>query len=167
MITFIVSGLWHGANWTFIAWGAVHGLAQVVENALVPKGYQPRGIRRAVRVCVTFAFVMMAWVLFRANSIAEAGYVLCNLLTGITDVRTYVANNGYRVFGISLADKVCAFLSILALCLWEWASLRQDVITCVTLKKSSVLRYAFYFGLLTALLVMRAIEPTDFVYFQF
>ncbi|MBQ3758941.1 MAG: hypothetical protein II876_05690, partial [Synergistaceae bacterium] len=148
-------------------WGAVHGGAQVVENAIVPKGYQPKGIARAVRVCVTFVFVMMAWVFFRANSISEAFYAFGNIFTGITDVREYVADNGYRVFGIPLADKVSAFLSILALCLWDWASLKRDVIISVTLKKSSVLRYAFYFVLLTALLVMRAIDTTDFVYFQF
>ncbi len=167
MITFIVSGLWHGANWTFIAWGAVHGVAQIAENAFVRRECEPHGLGRAVRVCVTFAFCMFAWVFFRANSIAEAGYVLGNIFTGITDVRTYFFEAGYKVLAMPRIDKIFAFLSILALGLWDWLSLKRDVITNVTQKKSLVMRYAFYFGLLTAILCMRATGTTEFVYFQF
>ena len=167
MITFIVSGLWHGANWTFVLWGAVHGLAQIVENAFLPKGHEPKGFVRAVRVFITFLLVMMAWVFFRANSIGEALYVLGNLFTGISDVRAYFVEAGYKVFEASLGDKVSAFMSILTLCVWDWGSLKRDVITRITMKKSPVLRYAFYFGLLTALLCLQAIDTTDFVYFQF
>ena len=167
MITFIVSGLWHGANWTFVLWGAVHGLAQIVENAFLPKGHEPKGSVRALRVFITFLLVMMAWVFFRANSIGEALYVLGNLFTGISDVRAYFVEAGYKVFEASLGDKVSAFMSILTLCVWDWGSLKRDVITRITMKKSPVLRYAFYFGLLTALLCLQAIDTTDFVYFQF
>ena len=167
MITFIVSGLWHGANWTFIAWGAVHGGAQVVENAIVPKGYQPKGIARAVRVCVTFVFVMMAWVFFRANSISEAFYAFGNIFTGITDVREYVADNGYRVFGIPLADKVSAFLSILALCLWDWASLKHNVIDQVSRKNLPVRWFAYIAAGLVIVFFSPKDIASDFIYFQF
>ena len=167
MITFIVSGLWHGANWTFVVWGAVHGLAQVVENAFVPKDYEARGVAWAVRVLGTFTFVMLAWVFFRANSIGEAVYVFGNIFTGIADVRTYITDAGYRVFEISIIDKLLAFLTILALVLWDWVSLKRDIIMRITMKRSWVMRYAFYFGLLTAILILRATDATEFVYFQF
>ncbi len=167
MITFIVSGLWHGANWTFVVWGAVHGLAQVIENAFVPKGYEPHGVARAVRVLGTFTFVMLAWVFFRANSIGEAVYVIGNIFTGISDVRTYITDAGYRVFEISIIDKLLAFLTILALVLWDWVSLKRDIIMRITMKRSWGMRYAFYFGLLTAILILRATDATEFVYFQF
>ena len=167
MITFIVSGLWHGANWTFVIWGAVHGLAQVIENAFVPKGYEPHGVARAVRVLGTFTFVMLAWVFFRANSIGEAVYVFGNIFTGIADVRTYITDAGYRVFDISIIDKLLAFLTILALVLWDWVSLKRDIIMRITMKRSWGMRYAFYFGLLTAILILRATDATEFVYFQF
>lgn len=164
MITFIVSGLWHGANWTFLAWGAVHGLAQVIENAFVPKNFEPHGSMRGVRVMITFMFVMLAWVFFRANSINEAFYVLGNIFTGINDLRTYFVSEGYKIIG---GGKIPAVISVLVLVVWDWLSQKQDIITRVTMRNSAVLRYAFYFGLLTALLFLKATDTTDFVYFQF
>lgn len=79
LVVFLVSGLWHGANWTFILWGAMHGLAKVVHR-LAKKwiGYIPKWIR----VTLTFAFVSFAWSLFRANSIAQAKEVWGQIVKG-------------------------------------------------------------------------------------
>ena len=166
MVTFLVSGLWHGADWTFVVWGAVHGLAQIVENALGVRR-EARGLMRWLRVMGTFVFVMAAWVFFRAQSISDAMYVLRNLFTGITDIRMYLIYDGYERLMLSNIDKLYAMLGVLILALWDCISLKNDLIARITFTKSSVLRYAFYFGLLTALLCMRAIGITDFVYFQF
>ena len=158
MITFIVSGLWHGANWTFLAWGAVHGIAQIIENAFVPKNSEPHGIMRGVRVVITFVFVMFAWIFFRANSIGEAFYILGNIFTGINDLGDYLVYRGY---------KLIALISTLILILWEWLSLKWDIIVLVTKKKSALLRYSFYLGLLMAVLLLKSTDTTEFVYFQF
>lgn len=72
MIVFLVSGFWHGANWSFILWGAMHGALNIIERwkavktvlAKVPKGLRTAG---------TFLFVTFAWSLFRADSVARAG----------------------------------------------------------------------------------------------
>ncbi len=80
MITFIVSGLWHGANLTFIIWGGIHGLAQILENIFMKdKNYQLHGFEWCVKVFMTFIFCMFAWVFFRAQSINEALYVFANI----------------------------------------------------------------------------------------
>lgn len=75
MATFLVSGLWHGANWTFVVWGAIHGVLQIVEKALgiAPKGKhydKIEGIRilKPLRIAITFALVTIAWVFFRMPS---------------------------------------------------------------------------------------------------
>ena len=73
MVTFVLGGLWHGAAWTFVAWGALHGAALVCY-----RGWQRSGLRlpRPLAWLVTFLFVMLAWVFFRATSLTNAAAVL-------------------------------------------------------------------------------------------
>ena len=84
MIVFLVSGIWHGANWTFIVWGLLHGVAQVLTRILDKTTgiYSKRNskIINVVSWFFTFAFVNMAWVIFRADSLAQAGEFFGQLL---------------------------------------------------------------------------------------
>ena len=71
MITFLVSGVWHGAGWTFVAWGLIHGAYQCVGRAMKPLQERLR-IPVVVRVIITFCLVTFAWIFFRAGSMGEA-----------------------------------------------------------------------------------------------
>lgn len=79
LIVFLVSGFWHGAGWTFIIWGGLHGLAQIVERmwgkgrAALPKGLQ---------WILTFLFVNLVWVFFRAPSLSAAGEMFSAAVSG-------------------------------------------------------------------------------------
>ncbi|WP_027206110.1 MBOAT family O-acyltransferase [Butyrivibrio fibrisolvens] len=73
MIVFIVSGIWHGANWTFILWGALHGACQVLHR-IFRKPFDK--IFAPVRWFITFLFVNIAWLLFRADSVAQWWYMV-------------------------------------------------------------------------------------------
>ncbi|MEG0960203.1 MAG: MBOAT family O-acyltransferase [Erysipelotrichaceae bacterium] len=75
-IVFIVSGLWHGANWTFILWGVMHGVGSIVTKYF-NKYYKQ--IPAIIRWCFTFLFVNVAWVIFRSPSISEAFLFLSRL----------------------------------------------------------------------------------------
>ena len=76
LATFLVSGLWHGASWTFVIWGGLHGLGQIVEKEW-NRRFPPKKDRRSViRVFLVFAFVCIAWIFFRANTFSDAVYVL-------------------------------------------------------------------------------------------
>ena len=78
LVTFLVSGLWHGANWTFVLWGALHGVMQIIEN-LLKKVLDPFRKNRAghvVSVIFVFLFTCFAWVFFRAQSFTDAIYVI-------------------------------------------------------------------------------------------
>jgi D-alanyl-lipoteichoic acid acyltransferase DltB (MBOAT superfamily) len=81
ILVFLVSGLWHGAAWTFILWGLLHGIAQCIgrkfQNTL---GKLPK----AAHVLITFIFVNLAWVVFRSENISQAGTVLGNLFSNKT-----------------------------------------------------------------------------------
>ena len=91
MITFLVSGLWHGANWTFVIWGAIHGGLQVMEKAL---GIAPKGqyysqiesfrILKPLRIAVTFLLVSFAWIFFRMPTVTDALGVINRLFTDHT-----------------------------------------------------------------------------------
>lgn len=73
MITFLVSGIWHGANWTFIFWGAIHGLLQTIEKALGWQKYNGTSVFiKGCRICATFLLVNFAWVFFRMPTINES-----------------------------------------------------------------------------------------------
>lgn len=74
---FLVSGIWHGANYTFIVWGVLHGLVMIVERIFKKKLER---IHPALRWSYTFIFVSVAWVIFRADSLEVAGTLLKQIL---------------------------------------------------------------------------------------
>ena len=86
MITFLVSGLWHGAGWTYLVWGGLHGLCQAAENHLPPR----RGgrIRHALRMAGAFGVLVGAFVIFRASSLGNAAQIFRGIL----------CNGGHAVF---------------------------------------------------------------------
>lgn len=86
LITFLVSGLWHGAGLTYLVWGGLHGLCQAAENHLPPR--RPGKLRHALRVAGTFCILAGAFVIFRASSLANAA----ELFKGI------FCNGGHAVF---------------------------------------------------------------------
>ncbi len=83
MLTMLLGGLWHGANWTFIVWGALHGSYLVLQRLIGrirPLARLPRPLGRTVGVLVVFTLTTVAWVFFRAQSFHEAWTVLGRIL---------------------------------------------------------------------------------------
>ncbi len=78
MLVFLLSGFWHGANWTFLLWGVLHGLGSVVCRAFRGKASLPK----AVKWLLTFLFLNVTWVFFRADSVGMGMTVLQKLFTG-------------------------------------------------------------------------------------
>lgn len=89
MITFLVSGLWHGANWTFIIWGALHGFFQIIEKALMgdrlkaemKSGLHKFTLIRGMRIILTFSLVSFAWIFFRMPTLEGAVNVIGRIFT--------------------------------------------------------------------------------------
>ncbi|MEO8393181.1 MAG: MBOAT family O-acyltransferase [Chloroflexota bacterium] len=88
LIVFLVSGLWHGASWTFVIWGALHGLYIVAETILHHRGITFK-LPAVIKILFTFALVTFAWIFFRANSLSDAIYIITHLFvskgSGLTD----------------------------------------------------------------------------------
>lgn len=83
-VTFLVSGIWHGANWTFIVWGVMHGILQIIEKALGWQKYEGKNLTvRIVRIIITFLLVNFAWVFFRMPNIGDAYAVIEKMFTQV------------------------------------------------------------------------------------
>lgn len=181
LITFTVSGLWHGAQWSFVAWGALNGLYQVVGSLTAPfrKGmearlkWKPDGVlRRWWKRLVTFVLVDFAWLFFRANS----------FLTGVGMIRQTVTNPGLAalkhplamitVDNLGMGRKDFAVLLAALAVLAVVDTLRQQVdLKAVLDRRNIVVRYAVYYGIIFAILIFGVYGPefnaASFIYFQF
>lgn len=83
LITFLVSGIWHGANWTFIVWGLLHGFIQIIEKSLgIHKNYSSKYF--IFRIIFTFLIVNFAWIFFRSVSIRSASEFIIQIFSGGT-----------------------------------------------------------------------------------
>ena len=83
-VTFLVSGIWHGANLTFVLWGSLHGLYQIIgieKNRLLPKVNVSKRLHAVFNCLVTFVLVMFAWIFFRANDLHSAFSIIAKIFT--------------------------------------------------------------------------------------
>jgi len=71
-MTFFVSGIWHGANWTFIVWGCMHGICQIFEKMLGQQKCDYGWLGKTVKITITFLIVNFAWILFRMPTLSDA-----------------------------------------------------------------------------------------------
>lgn len=167
LATFLASGLWHGANWTFVVWGGVHGIAQVIENALLPKKYrESKGLFWWIRVAFVFAFCAFAWIFFVANSLNDAIYVITHMLYNLSSPIAYLLK-GFRDIGMTryvLAIELCV---VMILFVYDYLSLKMDVIQKIS-EKNTVFRWAIYicFGLILIFFSQKGVAA-EFIYFQF
>ena len=156
MITMLLGGLWHGAAWTFVVWGAIHGALLSFERFRrrppIPAD-EPLRARDLGRILVTFHWVCFAWVFFRATSFTNAQDVLEGILTlrpGAIDAGAIalVALAAFAVFVLDLAQ-------------------RQTGEHAVVLRLPAVPRGALYGAAAVAVLVFSGGTPVPFIYFQF
>jgi hypothetical protein len=191
--TFLLSGLWHGAAWHFVAWGALHGVFQLAGRATSGArsslwrrlGIADAPFARVVGVCVTFALVCVAWVFFRANTMGDAllicaklaalpaelvGYARQLPLTGLMgtvraafQLGTDVAHP-VKLFGITACG--LSFLAIAALLLSDrWT--RTTPGTALITRKPPALRWAGYYALVLVVLLNWGTDSSEFIYFTF
>ncbi len=171
MATFLISGLWHGANWTYVVWGGIHGLGQVIEKFLfkVKKKYKnqkPGGIKWWFSVFVTFVFATFAWVFFRAETIGDAFYVLQNMFCGITNPSLYVSQIT-TYLGMDKLTLLGMIISVGMLMVFDYYSLTVDVLGKLKEKKRTVRWIVYVAFILFLIFNVPATSGQEFIYFQF
>lgn len=158
LIVFLVSGLWHGANWTFVVWGATHGLCLLLERLFSSLTGRKAGVERSAFVnglltIKTFVLVSFAWIFFRAESFVKVGEIFEALSGHAADA--FVPQR--PVFALLL----CALLILSDI--WIYRS-RADMALAGT---KPVYRWAVYTLLLFGVLALSGTQKYAFIYFQF
>lgn len=164
IITFLVSGLWHGANWTFVIWGGIHGLAQVLENS-ISFSHSKKRMAWLIKVSVVFLFCAFSWIFFASNTISDAIYVVSHLFDGLSNPLSYILN-GFITIGMSKIKLTIILFNILLLSVYDYISLTKDCITLIS-EKNIFIRYICYIFLLSMIILFKASGQAEFVYFQF
>ena len=168
MIVFLVSGLWHGANWTFVVWGALHGFYLLVSLWTAGIGVKVQNFlrlgqfpmfRKALQIIVTFHLVTFAWIFFRANSISDAFYIVSHLFSGLE------LKAGYGI-GVGVYELGLALLMILLMELIHLIQ-RQGSVRQFIAEKPVWIRWSAYYALASCILVFGKFGITEFIYFQF
>jgi len=170
---FLVSGLWHGANWTFLIWGALHG-AYLVVGMLTRHGRQRVAARLpllgspVLNVALTYALVAFAWIFFRANSVPDALYVIRHLFDASAALREDTLFHGLAAVKVFYQRYEWLALAgaLLVLALVETAQARLAVGGWVARQPTPV-RWALYYSIVLCIAVLGPFERVQFIYFQF
>ena len=168
LVTFLVSGLWHGASWNYVIWGAVHGVSQIFEKGFRKKKVEHGSIRWWISVAGIFAFAVFTWVFFRANTFADVQYFFANAFHGIADLKLYLYE-GYHVIAPTEADETRVKMMMVMISIlmgYDYVSLKTDLWKKVS-GWNIVVRYTIYILLIAIVLLARATTEATFVYFQF
>jgi alginate O-acetyltransferase complex protein AlgI len=181
---FLVSGFWHGANWTFIAWGALHGfylVFAIVSAKTRNKLNQLTGITRVpwlfamTQILITYSLVTFAWIFFRANTIKDALYIAGRipvalgtiarlLFTGHLSGSSIMAAVGNQP--LYMYDLVLSFLLILFLEAVHLFQRKHNILDYVK-QKPIYIRWAIYYIFVGIILFFGVYENHTFIYFQF
>ena len=154
LITFVISGLWHGANWTFIAWGALNGLYIIIELVFLKK------IRLGIiNVFFTFLAINFSWIFFRANNIKEAIEIIQDII--------FKPGNIFIGSGDDIASSIYAFIAVFLLLLVEIKDEYFSTYSSITNNKYQIIRLSAYSILIFIIIYLGVFNDNQFIYFQF
>lgn len=169
MVTMVASGLWHGSNWTFLIWGALHGLFLVLSvlwaRAKKPSFGSlvlPSWFSASLKIFWTFHLVCFAWIFFRANSLPDAIYIVTHLFGSWESPVTLfnlMPGGGYEF--------LIALIALILMGLVQWFQRNKDHLGALDLRKPVWLRWFAYYGLVVIILMFGIFESTEFIYAQF
>jgi len=167
LITFLVSGLWHGASWNYVLWGAYHGMLLVIARqfpAAPPLAGIPRALVLALQTVVMFVLVNVGWLMFRET---DTGYLLRDLTLSPAGATLFERQAGAYLFLLAFMYSIPLWIhSLWAVYARPWLEARPAA--AVTGTRTWAVGEALLAGLAFALiLVFRSRQSLDFIYFQF
>ncbi|MBO4332333.1 MAG: MBOAT family protein [Paludibacteraceae bacterium] len=166
MVTFLVSGLWHGANWTFVIWGCIHGFLQIIEKIL---GLDPKGkygnyktdnpylnaILISLKTILTFSLVSFAWIFFRMNSVQDALHFIYKILV-LSDGQT----QGVRFVPVLITMFIMLFGSELSS---EYLNGRFNLFS----SPYKIVRWGSYLFTFALVILYGVLDASQFIYVSF
>ncbi len=147
-LTMVISGLWHGAAWTFLIWGALHGLGRFCTRELERTSFYKERVPKVVKQLLVFAFVSFAWIFFRAETISDAWVIVT------------------RIFSSGLANPNCPLLALtLIFAVWLYQLAYESRIKWVL--ELRPVRIGIVLVLVIYLAVFAPASEKGFIYLQF
>lgn len=158
MIVFVVSGLWHGAAYTFLIWGAFHGLCMIIERQIYGKKMKEINdrltISNIIRILITFCIVSFAWIFFRAESFNDAMYIIKSIMT----------NHG-KVF-LDINTLLMAFIAFIIVFMYDFTH-EYGVKLKLLDSNYRIIRFATATLLICYIIGFGVLNSGSFIYFQF
>ena len=157
MVTMLLGGLWHGASWTFVVWGGLHGLYLSVERLLRSRfsGNKPGPVMLVLFGLLTYALVNVTWVFFRATSFGKAWQVLGGMFGANSDAKPILPTVHLVMVTLIVSGIVCA----------HWL-MRNRTLESVVSRTPAMLLAAIWALMLFAIVIAQG-EGNAFIYFQF
>ncbi len=156
LIVFTASGLWHGAKWTFIVWGLLHGIylvaAQIRDKYLLKKQYKGNNMSDAFDVFITFVLVMLTWVFFRANTLTDS-FLILEQIMNLSLSESIISN-------LNSAEMVFCIILILIL-------LTKEHFMPIISTKNTTSFYILLVFFMISIYFFGVFNQSQFIYFQF
>lgn len=154
LITFVVSGIWHGANWTFLCWGTIHGILLCIEKAFGISKQKYTGAKKSFHWAATFVLVCFAWILFRANNLSDAVSVVTGIFTNLGTPKPEYAN--FMAIGLAMTVLLTKEFADE----FNWKIRVAD-------SKSWLVRHIYLIIMIAYIILFGVLGGDQFIYFQF
>jgi alginate O-acetyltransferase complex protein AlgI len=170
-LVFVISGLWHGASWTFVIWGCLHAVYVVLEKFFKIKvnsdSLRLKNIAQWLRAIIVFHFVVLAWVFFRAGTVGEAFLLIHNMF--VFDIDSFFQIGFYKkgVYDISKFDLILSFVLVIVLLCINYLEVLYGRLHRLISSQNTIVRWGIYYGLIVSLIELSIKDYSQFVYFQF
>lgn len=171
-VVLLICGLWHGANWTFVIWGGIHGFFLVFAaftQGIRNRVHQAMGLNRVPKLqktlkgLITFFLVCFAWIFFRANNISDGLYIVSHLWTGWGG---FYAGALVPFEGVLKFNLVIGVVSTGILLITHFLQ-GEDYFSHWLSQKRMVWRWSIYYSMILAILLFGPSQSKEFIYFQF
>ena len=157
-VTFLVSGIWHGANWTFIVWGIWHGLFQIVEKALGQQKCEYGALGKTIKIVITFLLVNFAWIFFRMPTLGDA----CGVIVHIFDLHQSMALEitSKHIFALMMIGTVLLFIK-------DWTDEFAPNKLKLFENKNRIVRWTSYLSVIILIMLTGVFDAGQFIYANF
>ena len=179
LIIFLLSGLWHGAAWTFVVWGCIHGLSIILDRLLQPVGAfldthlfhrSFLRVRHACSVLLTFHILVFSWVFFRAQTLADAFLIVRKIFTELPAFVSHIESDTFATvtkgFVIDSLDVLILVACVAFFMFVEHARAFPVAVARFTALPTWI-RWGAYYVVILLILTFGRFEIQPFIYFQF
>ena len=157
-MTFLVSGIWHGANWTFIVWGMCHGITQIIEKAIGQQKCEYGWFGKSIKIFITFQLVNLSMLFVCMPSLGDA----CGVITHIFDVHQPMALEitSKHIFVLMMMGTILLFIK-------DWTDEFAPNRLRLFENKNRVVRWASYLSVIILIMLTGVFDAGQFIYANF